>query len=89
MKENCWEYKCCGNGEHCPAYTESRLNGNNSGKNAGRACWVVAGTLCNGEVQGVFAQKMADCKQCEFYKLVLEEEGGGYVNAINLLSHLN
>ena len=89
MKKNCWEFKCCGNGENCPAYTEKRLDGNNSGKNAGRACWVVAGTLCGGDVQGVFAVKMADCKKCEFYKLVINEEGGSYVNAINLLSHLN
>jgi hypothetical protein len=89
MKRNCWEFKCCGNGENCPAYTESRLDRKNSGTNAGRACWVVAGTLCSGEVQGVFAQKMSNCKECDFYRLVLQEEGPNYINAINLLSHLN
>lgn len=50
-KINCWEFKKCGResgGAHaydfgvCPAATEKRLNGTHGGKNAGRACWVVA-----------------------------------------------
>jgi hypothetical protein len=89
MKKDCWEYKCCGNGENCPACTEKRLDSHNSGTNAGRACWVVAGTLCGGSVQGIFAQGTAGCKECDFYMHVLQEEGPGYINAINLLSHLN
>jgi len=89
MKKNCWEFKSCGNGEHCPAFREKGLDGVNSGKRAGRACWVVAGTLCGGEVHGEFAQKIDDCEECEFYQLVLKEERDSYVSAINLLSHLN
>ena len=83
MKKNCWEVKACGRepgggkvielGE-CPAALEKRLDGVHSGKNAGRACWVVAGTLCKGEVQGVFAKKFAACETCEFYTQVREEE---------------
>lgn len=38
-------------------------------------CWLVSGTLCGGEVQGHFAQKLATCKDCDFYKQVHEEQG--------------
>ncbi|GAB4278406.1 MAG: hypothetical protein Kow0056_10660 [Coriobacteriia bacterium] len=94
---NCWEYKECGRepggrnveqfGE-CPAATESALDGANGGTNAGRACWVVAGTLCNGEPQGTFAQKAADCRNCDFYHQVQEEEGSGFVFTASLLMRL-
>lgn len=82
-KQNCWEFKKCGRQEGgkqvrdlgiCPASTETRLDGVHGGKNGGRACWVVAGTFCKGEVQGSFAQKQKSCRVCDFYKLVREEE---------------
>lgn len=81
-KRNCWEVMNCGRGPGsaeanlCPVSVEGRLNGVHGGRNAGRACWVVAGTLCdNGKPSGKFAQKMETCIQCPFYRLVrLEEE---------------
>ncbi|MBU4151300.1 MAG: hypothetical protein KKD63_00315 [Proteobacteria bacterium] len=81
-KLNCWEFYNCGrepNGQSskelgvCPAATERRLDGVHNGINAGRACWVIAGTYCHGETQGLFAQKYSTCKDCEFYQLVLNE----------------
>ena len=83
MKKNCWEFKKCGRepgGAHvaefevCPAATEERLDAVHGGRNAGRACWVVAGTLCKGETQGTFAVKFGACEACEFYLSVREEE---------------
>jgi len=80
---NCWEYKKCGrelggiNAVElgvCPAYSERRLNGIHGGRNAGRACWVIAGTFCGGKVQGTFAEKERSCLSCEFYKIVRKEE---------------
>jgi signal transduction histidine kinase len=63
----CWEFMKCGRDVDkelkCPAYP-----------NFGRACWVVAGTYCEGKVQGTFAQKYADCRKCEFYNMVLNKE---------------
>jgi len=62
-KLNCWEFKKCGRqpeGVHehnlgtCPAPLERMLDGVHGGKNAGRACWVLAGTMCGGKVQGTF-----------------------------------
>lgn len=96
-KANCWEFKGCGRhtgGAHekdlgiCPATTEAKLNGVHEGKNAGRACWVVAGTMCGGKVQGSFAQKYENCENCDFYKLVKSEQNGNYELSIVLLRRL-
>ena len=79
-KVNCWEFKKCRRepgGAHirdlgiCPATKEERLNGVHGGKNGGRSCWVLAGTLCKGKMQGTFAQKD---RNCDFYKSVKAEE---------------
>ncbi|MEW6419659.1 MAG: two-CW domain-containing protein [Nitrospirota bacterium] len=96
-KMDCWEFKKCERelgGEHvhdlgiCPASIETKLNGIHGGKNAGRACWVVAGTFCKGQVQGTFAQKYKDCALCDFYKLVKEEESPAFLLSAVLLDRL-
>ena len=96
-KLNCWEFKKCGrevNGANvkslgvCPASQEARLNDVHGGSRAGRSCWVLAGTLCKGEVQGTFAQKYHNCSQCDFYGAVRKEEGNGFMLSVLLLSKL-
>ncbi len=96
-KLNCWEVKNCGRTPGgakaaelgvCPASTESRVNGVNSGKNGGRSCWAVTGTLCGGKVQGSFAAKLGNCMSCEFYKQVSSEEGTSYVPSKTILEKL-
>jgi len=96
-KLNCWEVKQCGRepgGQHekdlgvCPVTLEVRLDEAHGGKNAGRSCWVVAGTLCKGELQGTFAQKYRNCEVCEFYKQVKREEAHQFVLSAVLLSKL-
>ena len=59
----------------CPAALETNFNGFNEGINAGRLCWLVAGTFCGGMVQGSFADKCVSCKQCDFYQTVHREKG--------------
>ena len=97
MKKNCWEIKGCGREQGgknekelgiCPAAADERLHGVHCGVNAGRACWVVAGTFCEGEVQGTFAQKLRDCTQCDFFELVRKEEGTNYEISLALLKKL-
>jgi len=97
MKRNCWEYKNCkrisaGNeassSETCPAAIENKLHGIHGGKNAGRACWVVAGTFCGGTIQGTFARKFDTCEKCDFYKLVKSEERPEFVLSASLLTKL-
>jgi hypothetical protein len=52
----------------------SAFDGENDGRFAGRCCWLVAGTLCDGEVQGTYAKKLKNCARCDFYHQVREEE---------------
>ena len=96
-KLNCWEFKVCGREPGgarakelgvCPAATETKLKGVHGGKNSGRACWVVAGTFCEGKVSGTFAVKYQTCKECEFYKRVLEEDYQRFELSMNLLKKL-
>ena len=82
-KLNCWEFKKCGRepagvkvkelGE-CPAAILSSSNGRNGGSNGGRICWAITGTFCGGIVQGTFAHKQLSCMNCDFFKLVKNEE---------------
>jgi signal transduction histidine kinase len=50
----CWERLECGKAD-CPSYGKTR-------------CWAIAGTFCHGNVQGTFAQKIGDCRQCVVYR---------------------
>jgi len=94
-KMNCWEYKQCRRETQdlislhvgkCPAVLENNLNGIHGGRNAGRSCWTVPGTLCNNRVQGSFASKNKTCYLCEFYQLVKREEGEDFIHAKEILS---
>lgn len=58
----------------CPAATAVTFNGINSGMNAGRFCWKIAGTMCFDTIKGVSALHIASCLQCPFFKLVEKEE---------------
>jgi hypothetical protein len=67
-RAQCWEYNKCGREEGgsntvqlgtCPSYPDD-----------GRRCWSVAGTMCDGEVHGTFAQKIDSCEECIWRKNV-------------------
>jgi methyl-accepting chemotaxis protein len=81
---NCWEFKKCNREPGgtkaaelgvCPAATDLAHEGVNYGQKAGRYCWKVTGTLCGGNVQGSFANKLTSCMACDFFKVVREQEG--------------
>ncbi|MCP4693919.1 MAG: protein kinase, partial [Desulfobacterales bacterium] len=83
-KLNCWEYMGCGREPRgrnvdelgvCQAAMNTTFSGINSGKCAGRFCWAVTGTLCEGKIQGTFAEKRESCVDCDFFKMVRAEEG--------------
>ena len=95
---NCWEYKKCGREPGgikvhefgiCPASVETRINGTHGGKNGGRACWVVAGSVCGGKVQVTFAEKCVDCMRCDFYISVKKDEGKDFILSSTLLEKLS
>lgn len=72
----------------CPASQEVKLDKVHDGENAGRACWVVAGTYCEGERQGSFAKKYDSCEKCAFYQTVRQEEGLKFKMSTLLLARL-
>lgn len=68
---NCWEFFKCGREAGgakasemgvCPAYSLG----------AGRSCWLVTGTMCEGALQHTYQQKKEVCSRCEFYGLFFE-----------------
>lgn len=54
---NCWERKNCPVDlrEHCPAWEFG----------AGRLCWFISGTICQGQAQPSWEEKMKICLACE------------------------
>ncbi len=82
-KKNCWEIMNCSgiieiNREEralCPVLTTVSLDGVHQGFNAGRSCWEVPDTFCNGEPQGALKEKLEYCEQCRFFNIVKNEEG--------------
>jgi len=94
VKNNCWEFMNCGREPGgilvnelgvCPAAVEKKLDEINQGKNGGRSCWGVSGTMCFGYVEGSFAKKIGNCLQCEFFKVVQQEEGSNWVGTKDIL----
>jgi hypothetical protein len=91
-KINCWEFMGCSRLQMsrnvlpfrrsvvCPAALEDKFNGLYGGKNAGRACWMVSNTQCNGTVQKTFEQKYNTCLSCDFYRLAMEEEKDNFID---------
>jgi len=96
-KPNCWEFEKCGRqpgGEKvaelgiCPAATEIKTDKMNEGKNGGRVCWAIAGTLCAGKVQGSYAMKLGNCMHCEFYIRTRKEQGREFKAGKDVLEKL-
>ncbi len=97
MALNCWQVKKCGREPGgakslelgvCPASTFTGLDGTNDGKNGGRACWAIAGTLCGGQVQGSYAAKISSCAACPFYQAVKAEQGPAFERATAILAKI-
>lgn len=85
---NCWERLKCGREPGggrvaemgvCPAAKNEAADGVNRGRNAGRICWAVAGTLCGGVIQGDSAAKRLTCTSCEVFRSVRKEEGEAFL----------
>lgn len=96
-KLNCWEFKKCGREPAgakekelgvCPVAVAVSCEGLHGGKGAGRVCWAVAGSLCGGKVQGTFAEKVGNCIKCEFYQIVVKDEGKDMVPVSEVIRKL-
>lgn len=87
-KLNCWEFLKCGcepNGKNidtiglCPVTIHVKYNGINNGKNAGRMCWAVTGTLCKEIVACKISDTLEQCINCDFLKYVHEQEDRQFI----------
>ena len=100
-KLNCWEALKCGlepGGKYakefgvCKATIDTAVDGVNCGKNAGRACWAILGTLCHEEgkpkKQDTYSQKLKRCTQCRFFELVAIQEGKDFKNTKQILDSI-
>lgn len=83
-KTNCWTFMQCGRepgGKNtaelgvCPAAANALPDGINGGVNGGRICWAVRGTMCWESLPGGSGDRHPKCGNCEFRRLVEEEEG--------------
>jgi len=68
LKVQCWEFIKCGREKDlsCPAVTQQ----------AGRRCWLTAGTLCGDVARCDHAVTLTSCMECTFYiyiKLIAAE----------------
>jgi hypothetical protein len=94
MKQNCWEVKKCGRclsgagDAACPVCKETRAHGIHGGVNGGRACWTISHAKCDGTTQGAFGAKFRNCKGCDFYNMVREEEKGSFQLSATILAKL-
>jgi len=93
-KQNCWEYMECGRGPNgfevdmygvCSTASSVEADGLNGGKNGGRICWAITGTFVSGDVTGKYACDKFSCANCDFFKLVSDEQG---VNNFELVTPL-
>lgn len=97
LKKNCWEFYGCkthrrknllSRSTHCPAYIESRLHGIHGGRNGGRACWITATTFCRLNMKKTHGAAVMNCQACDFYRLVMSEEGVHYIIPLEILKVL-
>ncbi|HWR57856.1 MAG TPA: response regulator, partial [Thermodesulfovibrionales bacterium] len=72
----CWETMNCEQ-RQCPAYGLRKAR-----------CWHMAGTHCGGEVQGFFARKAGDCRECRVYKEAVGQQVYEIRETFNNMMHV-
>jgi DNA-binding XRE family transcriptional regulator len=57
--KHCWDIQACPMEvrEKCPAWEFQ----------SGHLCWFISGTMCKGEVQGSWENKMQICRECKVF----------------------
>ncbi len=55
-KMNCWDFFNCAE-KDCPVVIQREPR-----------CWLVSGTFCRNEIQGLFIEKIEMCLECEYFK---------------------
>ncbi len=76
-KQNCWEFMNCQKEEKCIASTFSLTDGHGGGKNGGRICAYIFGTICCGKEQKSMQDKIDVCFNCPFYQEIRKDSSIG------------
>ncbi|MBF0589505.1 MAG: hypothetical protein HQL53_10270 [Magnetococcales bacterium] len=75
-KLNCWEYSQCGKENYCLSGTSTTYDGIFGGKNGGRFCAFIEGTLCKDGIPMDTMEKMKKCAKCDFFKEIISDAIG-------------
>ncbi|MDA8085023.1 MAG: GGDEF domain-containing protein [Nitrospiraceae bacterium] len=74
-KITCWKIKNCERND-CPSFQDADCR-----------CWLRAGTLCGGDIQGDFAKKYRSCFECDVLKMLDADPVRSLYENINILIH--
>ncbi|MBF0135717.1 MAG: hypothetical protein H7833_14375 [Magnetococcus sp. DMHC-1] len=75
-KKNCWEYNACGKEDRCPAGISCEHDGVFGGKNGGRFCAFIDGTLSKDDLNIEFDDKFTNhCSRCCFFEEIKKDIG--------------
>lgn len=58
----CWEEKDCHQKEECPAWEFQ----------SGNMCWYLSGTLCHGDRESTYEEKITNCRSCDIFKSLIQ-----------------
>jgi hypothetical protein len=63
-RKPCWEIQACPTEtkEKCPAWEF----------HSGHLCWFISGTVCQGEIQGNWQDKMKICRKCKVFQSIFD-----------------
>jgi hypothetical protein len=72
-RKPCWVIKKCSLEQkaHCPAWEFK----------AGKLCWFINGTICEGTVQKSWKEKMEICRSCEVFLACFNVKGSSFLPA--------
>ena len=70
LRKPCWSIKKCSPEQkaHCPAWEFK----------AGKLCWFINGTICEGTVQKSWKEKMEICRSCEVFLAYFNVKGSSF-----------
>ena len=71
MKVKCWELEKCGKTQ-CPVYEKEN-----------ERCWLVSGTHCRDEIQGMFLNKIEICLKCPVFKQNVGLQEGEWLRTLD------
>jgi hypothetical protein len=73
----------------CSASSKTMLDRTDGSGDAGPACWVISGTVCDGTSQRSCMEEISDCMSSRLYDYACNQERQRLENSSNLLRKLD